>query len=110
MSRRERIIAALQVGLLAASISAAAFLSSESDWQPVPLVVLLSGLAIASHLFPFETGNVRICGSFMSLVLAMTLLGPTPAVAIGLSAVLVDAARRRPDRGFARRSTRPGSR
>jgi putative nucleotidyltransferase with HDIG domain len=81
-------------------VCAAVFLSSESDWQPLPLVVLLATLAIASHLFPFETGNVRICGSFMSLVLAMTLLGPTPAVAIGLTAVVVDAARCRPDRGI----------
>jgi putative nucleotidyltransferase with HDIG domain len=81
-------------------VCAAIILSSESDWQPIPLVALLATLAIASHLFPFETGNVRICGSFMSLVLAMTLLGPTPAVAIGLTAVIVDAARRRPDRGI----------
>ncbi|HYH91182.1 MAG TPA: HD-GYP domain-containing protein [Solirubrobacteraceae bacterium] len=98
MNRRERIIAASLVGLLVAAVIGAALSSSRDDWQPLALVLLLAGLAIGSHLFPFETGNVRICGSFMTLVLAMTLLGPAPAVAIAVAAVTVDAVRSRPDR------------
>src|SRR5215212_8078793 len=96
VNRRERIIAASQVGLLVSAAAAATLTSSSEDWQPVPLVVLLASLAIGSHLFPFETGNVRICGSFMALVLAMTLLGPAPAIGIALTAVIVDAIRARP--------------
>jgi putative nucleotidyltransferase with HDIG domain len=98
VNRRERIIAATQVGLLVSAVVGATLTSSEEDWQPLALVLLLACLAIGSHLFPFETGNVRICGSFMALVLAMTLLGPAPAVAIALAAVAVDAVRHRPGR------------
>jgi putative nucleotidyltransferase with HDIG domain len=89
---------ALQVVMLVATIAAACLLSAAEQWQPIPLVLLLATLSIASHLFPFETGNVRICGSFMSLVLAMALLGPAPAVAIAVTAVLVDGIRTRQPR------------
>lgn len=96
MNRRERIIAASEVGLIVAVVVGATLTSSAHDWEPVTLLLLLACLAIGSHLFPFETGNVRICGSFMAVVLAMTLLGPAPAVAIALAAVIVDAIRCRP--------------
>ena len=96
MNRRERIIAASEVGLIVAVVVGATLTSSAQDWEPVTLLLLLACLAIGSHLFPFETGNVRICGSFMAVVLAMTLLGPAPAVAIALAAVIVDAIRCRP--------------
>src|SRR4051812_437614 len=97
VNRRERITAAVQVGFVLVALVGAGLTSTAKDWQPTDLVLLLATLAIASHLFPFETGNVRICGSFMSLVLAMTLLGPAPAVAIAVTAVLTDAVRPRPD-------------
>ena len=96
VTRRERIIAAFEVGLLVSIVVAATLTSSAGDWEPFSLLLLLGCLAIGSHLFPFETGNVRICGSFMAVVLAMTLLGPAPALAIALMAVTVDAIRCRP--------------
>src|SRR3954469_3278945 len=95
VNRRERIIAAVQVGLLSSAVVTAVLTSSARDWRPLPLLAVLACLAIGSHLFPFETGNVRICGSFMSMILAMTLLGPAPAVAIALTAVVVDTIRTR---------------
>jgi putative nucleotidyltransferase with HDIG domain len=90
--------AALQATMAIAAIFAACALSTADQWQPVPLVVLIATLSIGSHLFPFETGNLRICGSFMSLVLAMALLGPAPAVAIAVTAVVVDGIRTRQPR------------
>ena len=87
---------------LAVALTLAALTSTDADWQPTGLVVLLAALTAASHLFPFEAGKVRICGSFMTLALAMALLGPGPAVAFGLAAVLADAARHRPDPGILR--------
>jgi putative nucleotidyltransferase with HDIG domain len=81
---------AFQALLAVSAVAAACLLSSAEQWQPMLLVALLAALSIGSHLFPFETGNVRICGSFMSLVLAMALLGPAPAAAIGVAAVVVD--------------------
>ena len=91
-----------QTFVLVAAIAAAALTSASADWQPTGLVVLLAALTAANHIFPFEAGKVRICGSFMSLALAMALLGPGPAVAFGVAAVLADAARRRPDPGILR--------
>ena len=87
--------AAVQATMAIFALAAACALSTADQWQPWPLVALLAVLSIGSHLFPFETGNVRICGSFMSLVLAMALLGPAPAVAIAVTAVLVDGIRTR---------------
>jgi putative nucleotidyltransferase with HDIG domain len=89
---------ALQATTAIAALVAACALSTADQWQPVPLVVLIATLSIGSHLFPFETGNLRICGSFMSLVLAMALLGPAPAVAIAVTAVVVDGTRTRQPR------------
>jgi len=89
---------AFQATTALAALGAACALSTADQWQPVGLVVLIAALSVGSHLFPFETGNLRICGSFMSLVLAMALLGPAPAVAIAVTAVIVDGIRRRQPR------------
>jgi putative nucleotidyltransferase with HDIG domain len=83
--------------VLLAALAAAAMLTSRSaDWAPTELVLALGALAVGAHLFPLEAPGVRVSTSFMGLVLAMALLGPAPAVAIGLAGVLVDAAVRRP--------------
>ena len=89
-----------QVMVLAALVVAAALTSRTQDWQPIELTLALSALAIGCHLFPLEAPGIRISGSFMGLVLAMALLGPAPAVAIGLAAVLVDATVRRGPREY----------
>jgi putative nucleotidyltransferase with HDIG domain len=78
-----------------ASLAAAAVLSRASDWEPVGLVVLLATLAFTSDLMAIETRSLRLSGSFISLVLAMALLGPAPAVAIGALTITVDALRHR---------------
>jgi len=88
----------VQVGLTVVALASAAALSTSADWEPLNLVLLLAVLAIGGHLFPLETSNVRICGSFMTIALAMTLLGPAPAVVIALAAVAIDALRVRPNR------------
>ena len=48
-----------------------------------------------SDLFAVSYGGQRISGSFLALVLAATLLGPAPATAIGITAVLFDHLRAR---------------
>jgi putative nucleotidyltransferase with HDIG domain len=53
-------------------------------------VVVLLGLALATDLFAVSHEGQRISGSFLALVLAMALCGPAPAVAIGVTSVLVD--------------------
>ena len=48
-----------------------------------------------SEPFRLETKNLYVTTSFLSLVLAMTLLGPTPAAVIGVVIMLINAIRSR---------------
>jgi putative nucleotidyltransferase with HDIG domain len=62
-------------------------LSEREDWQPT-LFVLLLVLAVVSEAFRLETQRIKISAAFLSLVLAMTLLGPAPAAALGALVML----------------------
>ncbi len=77
------------------SALAAVLLSTSADWAPTSLFLLLLALALLSEPFRLDTKNFFVTTSFLSLVLAMTLLGPTPASAIGAAIMLVNALRRR---------------
>jgi putative nucleotidyltransferase with HDIG domain len=66
-------------------------LSEQADWQPVELVGLLLVLVVGSDMMTVEIKNVRITGSFLAIVLAMALLGPAPAAAIGAISSAIDA-------------------
>jgi putative nucleotidyltransferase with HDIG domain len=89
-----RTLVAAQVALLAASITGAVMTSQVSDWTPVVMVVVLASLAVVSDAMAIETKVLRLSGSFISLVLAMALLGPAPAVLIGVLTVTLDRVRR----------------
>jgi putative nucleotidyltransferase with HDIG domain len=95
-----RTLVAAQIAMLASSLVVVAATSRAADWQPVELVVLLAALAVASDAMAIETKALRLTGSFVALVLAMALLGPGPAVAIGLLTIGVDAVRLRTAPGF----------
>ena len=90
-SRRRSILFAFEALLLVASVTAAILLSDVDQWQPPELVGLLAVLAWGSDFLTLETKRARISGSFLGLVLTMALLGPAPAVAIGLGCAIVDA-------------------
>jgi putative nucleotidyltransferase with HDIG domain len=91
VSRRKGLIfVGSLTGLLVAGCTAAA-LSERSDWQPWTLVLLLFALAVISDLQMVEFRSVRISGSFLAVVLAMVLLGPAPAVALGAASAAIDA-------------------
>ncbi|MGH2969591.1 MAG: HD-GYP domain-containing protein, partial [Solirubrobacteraceae bacterium] len=74
---------------------AAVLLSDAQQWQPVELVGLLAVLIVGSDFMTLEAKRFRISGSFLGLVLAMALLGPAPAAAMGAVCSLSDAARSR---------------
>src|SRR4051794_35756462 len=95
MSRRSTFLAIGEGAVLVAALAVAALTSQLSDWQPWALGALLLGLALASDLFAVSYGSQRISGSFLALVLAMALLGPAPAAAIGIASVLFDHLRAR---------------
>ncbi len=91
MSRRQGLIFGAQTALLAAAAAIAVATSEVADWQPLPLVLLLFSLAVVSDALTVEFRGVRVSGSFLAIVLAMVLLGPAPAAAMGASASLIDA-------------------
>jgi putative nucleotidyltransferase with HDIG domain len=77
--------------VLVSSSTVAVSTSHAVDWQPTALVGLLFVLAVGSEALTVEVRGVRMSGSFLALVLAMALLGPAPAAAIGVGSVLIDA-------------------
>jgi putative nucleotidyltransferase with HDIG domain len=83
------------VVLLLCACAAAAIDSEAADWRPPELFSVLLALALGSDLLAVRYKVQRISGSFLALVLAMALLGPAPAVAIGVATVLVDQLRAR---------------
>jgi putative nucleotidyltransferase with HDIG domain len=82
---------AAQIAVLCTAIVVACLTSSSADWQPIELVALLFILAVGSDVLSVELRGVRVSGAFLAIVLAMVLLGPAPAVAIGLVSALIDA-------------------
>lgn len=95
-THRRRWVMCGQATLLVASVAAAALTSRAADWQPAALVAVLAAFALASDAIPVPAGRYRFSAGFVAMVLAMALLGPAPAVAIGLLCAGVDGARSRP--------------
>jgi putative nucleotidyltransferase with HDIG domain len=87
---RQGPILAAQGALLFTAAVVAVLTSDAGDWQPVELIGLLLVLAIGSEALTINVGGVRMSGSFLALVLAMALLGPAPAAAIGVASVIFD--------------------
>src|SRR3954453_2090749 len=77
--------------MLAAAGLVALATADTGDWTPIELVLLLLVLAVGSDALTMEFRGIRISGSFLALVLAMALLGPAPAAAIGVGATAIDA-------------------
>ena len=91
MTRRQGLILTAHLVMLVVAASAAATTSVAADWQPTELVLLLFVLSVGSEALTVEVKRVRMSGSFLAIVLAMALLGPGPAVAIGIGSAIVDA-------------------
>jgi putative nucleotidyltransferase with HDIG domain len=81
--------------LLAGTIATAAWLSSAQEWQPLSLFGLLAALALVAERLEFEVRGQHLSASLVVLVLAMSLLGPAPAVALGIVVTLPNSASRR---------------
>jgi putative nucleotidyltransferase with HDIG domain len=88
---------AAQILLLGGTVVAAAWLSHPEEWSPLLLVGLLLMLALVGQWFSVEVSDGTLSASLVAIVLAMGLLGPAPAAACGIAAmVLTSAARRLP--------------
>lgn len=81
--------------LLAGALAAAVALSRTRDWEPIQLFLLLFVLSATGDRLTVSVRNQNLSGAFIALVLAMTLLGPTPALCIGIAVMAADAGLRR---------------
>jgi putative nucleotidyltransferase with HDIG domain len=91
VSKHKGTILVAQTAVLSVAVVVAVLSSEASDWQPIALVFVLLALAIASDVMIVEMSGLRVSGAFFAVVLAMVLLGPAPAVAIGIGTTLVYA-------------------
>jgi putative nucleotidyltransferase with HDIG domain len=81
------VIAVMVVGLVATA-AAALWWAPEANWNPL-LFVLLLAFCVFSDLTAVDTpSRVLISGSFLALVVAMVLLGGTPAAVLGVATML----------------------
>jgi HD-GYP domain-containing protein (c-di-GMP phosphodiesterase class II) len=81
--------------LLVATVAAAVSIYRPEEWHPPILVVLLLAFALAGRWFSVETGSGILSASLVAIVLAIGLLGPTPAMACGIAAMIPICLRRR---------------
>jgi putative nucleotidyltransferase with HDIG domain len=79
---RKRDIVAVVLLVLASALTAA---------SASPLAGALLLVAAGSEAFTITFRRARVSGSFAALVLAMAMLGPWPAAAIGIAAALFDS-------------------
>jgi putative nucleotidyltransferase with HDIG domain len=86
---------AAEVLLLAGTVVAAAWFSRADEWSPLLLVGLLLVLAFLGEWFSVELSDGQLSASLVAIVLAMGLLGPAPAAACGIAAMIHRSAMRR---------------
>lgn len=89
MTPSRAVFLAAFVGL-ACSFAAAVAVRDVGTWDPALFVVLLAVVVGADMIPARESERMHISGGFLGLLLAMALLGPTAAGAIGLIASVVD--------------------
>ena len=81
--------------LLAVTVVAAATLALADEWRPSSLVALLLLLALLGQWFSVEIRGGQLSASLIAIVLAMGLLGPVPAAACGIVAMVFKSTVRR---------------
>jgi putative nucleotidyltransferase with HDIG domain len=81
--------------LLLGAVGTAAWLSNSQEWHPLMLVGLLLALALAGQQLNLTIRDQQLTAAFIALVLAMSLLGPAPAVAFGIAAMILTSIVRR---------------
>jgi putative nucleotidyltransferase with HDIG domain len=92
---KRRLFWGAEVALLLGTVAACGLLWRGQEWQPMWLAGLLLMLALVGDWLVIETHSGHMSASFVALVMAMSLLGPVPAVAFGITSVGVTSARRR---------------
>lgn len=92
MTSRGLVTAASLVSLLAALVAVFA-VRGVGTWDPALFFMLLA-LVVGADLLPArESERMQISGNFLGLLLAMALLGPAAAGAIGFISIVIDTLR-----------------
>jgi putative nucleotidyltransferase with HDIG domain len=89
-----RVYWAAEAALSLAAVGTLVWLAKPDEWHPAMLVGLLLALTLIGERLDLEIRGQRLTASFIPLVLAMALLGPVPAVAFGLAAMVIQATTR----------------
>jgi putative nucleotidyltransferase with HDIG domain len=95
VTRSQRTFVVGQGLLLVGSAVAAATVSKQADWESLSLFAVLLLLAVASEAFRIVTRRITVSAAFLTLVLAMTLMGPAPAAALGVLSMVFSCINRR---------------
>jgi len=90
-----RLFWATEILLLVGAVAAAAWFSRGEEWHPLILVALLLVLTLLGQWLSIETSAGQLSASMVTIALAMSLLGPAPAVVCGVSAMVLTSALRR---------------
>src|ERR1700689_2883687 len=80
-----------EAALFVVAVGVLVLIARPDEWEPPLLVGLLLALTLVGERLDLEIRGRRLTASFIPLVLAMSLLGPAPAVAFGLAAMIVQA-------------------
>ena len=87
---RPRLATTVALAVTAVAIAGAALTSRASEWDAPLVLVTLFALAVLGDRFEAVTSSgSRVVGSMPAFVLAAVLLGPAPAVAVGLASSLL---------------------
>ena len=82
---------AAELGTIVCVFVAAALTSASEDWQPPGLVLALAALMVVADILPVAARRIRLSAGLLVQVVAMAVLGPAPAVVIGVIASVADA-------------------
>jgi putative nucleotidyltransferase with HDIG domain len=83
-----RIFCTAEALVFAGALGAAAWLSRAQEWQPLLLVGLLLVLSLGGQRLVFTIRGQHLSAGLVAQVLAMSLLGPAPAVAVSIAAAV----------------------
>lgn len=82
---------AAELGTITCVFVAAALTSASEDWQPVGLVLALTALMVVADMLPVAARRIRLSAGLLVQVVAMAVLGPAPAVVVGVVATVADS-------------------
>jgi len=94
---KQKLWVTVEIILLAASLATMVITWRIEDFEPFELSALLLVLAAIGHRMNLTVRHQKLSAAFITEVLTMTLLGPAPAILMGVVLVGADAWRRRLD-------------